>query len=200
MMLYMETAIKKLAFLLRKLLSWLKAILKRIEANKTLCKKIIICLVVVLAWVCGMRFGANKVQPETKVEIRYITVPQTKQTEQADDSDVKLIAKVLYGMQFNNPTDLEGVVWVILNRVDSPLFPNSISEVCNQPSQWMGYSDTNPVVDDLYKIAEKVLSEYDSDGRRLFGKDFLFFTWSQDYIVFRTEFKESNTCRYWRSY
>lgn len=179
-----------------------------LRKNKKVCKRIILAELFILTWIVGANFGAHHVKVKSEVVYVYQEPVLEESDSQAiaqteQDQDIKAIAKVLYGYRYNSERDLEGIVWVILNRVDDKAeFKNfsNIEAVVGQPSQWMGYSDSNPVIEDLYSIAEGVMSEYNSDGKRPFGKDFLFFTWSQDYIVFRTEFKESPTCKYWRFY
>lgn len=187
--------------------SWLKSMVQKLKKNRKLCKRIILVLLFVLTWQVGVRYGATHVEiPEP--EIIYVTlepeiVSRSVEIHSEQESNINDIAKVLYGYRYNSDRDLEGIAWIILNRVDNQAeFKNfnTISSVVNQPSQWMGYGSDNPVLENLYDIAEKVLSEYNSDGKHLFAKDFLYFTWSQDYIVFRTEFKDSPTCKYWRSY
>ena len=179
-----------------------------LRKNKKVCKRIILAELFILTWIVGANFGAHHVKVESEVVYVYQEPVLEESDSQAiaqteQDQDIKAIAKVLYGYRYNSVRDLEGSVWVILNRVDDKAefnYFSNIEAVVGQPSQWMGYSDSNPVIEDLYSIAEAVMSEYNSDGKRPFGKDFLFFTWSQDYIVFRTEFKESPTCKYWRFY
>lgn len=54
------------------------------------------------------------------------------------------VARVLYGTALHHSADAQkAVVWCIINRVESSLYPNTIAEVCSQPSQWMGYSAEN---------------------------------------------------------
>lgn len=205
---YLKTVIEFLVTACLQLWQLLKTNFILLLKNKEACKRIILVELFILTWIVGANFGAHRVKVEPEIVYVYqepvleeFDSRAIAQTEQ--DQDIKAIAKVLYGYRYNSERDLEGIVWVILNRVDDQTeFKNfsSIEAVVGQPSQWMGYSDSNPVVEDLYSIAERVVSEYNSDGKRPFGKDFLFFTWSQDYIVFRTEFKESPTCKHWRSY
>lgn len=124
--------------------------------------------------------------------------------EQSDrEKDISAISKVLYGYRYNSDRDLEGIVWIILNRVDNQSEFRSfetIQDVVNQPSQWMGYSNENPVLEELYNIVEDTLSKYENDGKRLFGQEYLYFEWRSDYIVFKTELYDSKTCRKWRAY
>lgn len=119
------------------------------------------------------------------------------------EQDLNAIAKVLYGYRNSSDRDLEGIVWVILNRMDNQSEFRSlgtIQEVVSQPSQWMGYSSDNPVLENLWEIADDVLYKYETDGKRLFGQEYLYFEWGSDYITFKTELYDSKTCQKWRAY
>ena len=90
-------------------------------------------------------------------------------------------------------------MWCIINRTESSLFPDSIVEVCKQPVQWMGYADDNPVIRDLYDLADEVLSGWRSGGYRIISPDYLYMSWSSDEIVLRTTFEETARTHYWRA-
>lgn len=60
--------------------------------------------------------------------------------------------------------DLVTYAVCVYNRVNSPLFANTIDEVIHQENQWINYSDNNDVVADYKKLAEKVVDLlYNSD-------------------------------------
>ena len=64
--------------------------------------------------------------------------------------EAEYIAKVLYGTARNNSErDQRTTVWCILNRVDHHGYPNTVEGVCTQASQWMGYSDENPILSNV---------------------------------------------------
>ena len=69
--------------------------------------------------------------------------------------EAEWIARVMYGMYRpdHKDSDLRAIVWCILNRVDNKAYPGEVQAVCQQKSQWMGYSDDNPVIAKLYDIA-----------------------------------------------
>ena len=117
--------------------------------------------------------------------------------------NINSIAKVLYWYRNNSARDLEGIAFIILNRVDNQSeFKNydSIQMVVNQPSQWTGYSEDNPVLEELYDIAETAMNKYENDGKRPFGQEYLYFEWKSDYITFKTELYDSKTCQKLRLY
>lgn len=193
-------------------LSWLKSLVQKLKKNRKLCKRIILVLLFVLTWQVGVRYGAAHVEiPEPEVvRVQEEIDPdldemlsQYKAEKSEHEENVNAIAKVLYGYRYNSERDLEGIVWVILNRVDNQAeFKNfsTILSVINQQSQWMGYSEDNLVLEDLYEIADNTLYKYETGGKRLFGQEYLYFTWSSEYILFRTELYDSKTCRFWRAY
>lgn len=120
--------------------------------------------------------------------------------EQRYKEEAEAVARVLYGTALhNNREGQEAVVWCIINRTESSLFPDSVIEVCRQPVQWMGYSDENPIIKDLYDLADGVLSTWRSGGYRSISPDYLYMSWSSDEITLRTTFEEGPRTHYWRA-
>lgn len=186
--------------------------LKGLLSNRRFLRAVRLIALFALVWMLGARYGAThvkfpepeviRVQEEVDPELDEM-LSQYKAEKSEHEENVNAIAKVLYGYRYNSERDLEGIVWVILNRVDNQAeFKNfnTISSVVNQQSQWMGYSEDNPVLEDLYEIADNTLYKYETGGKRLFGQEYLYFTWSSEYILFRTELYDSKTCRFWRAY
>lgn len=109
------------------------------------------------------------------------------------------VARVLYGTALHHSEDAQkAVVWCILNRVESSLYPDNIQDVCSQESQWMGYSPENPIIASLYDVADEVISGWEQGGYRAISPDFLFLSWDSKDIVLRTSFNENAGTHYWR--
>ena len=114
------------------------------------------------------------------------------------EAEAECIAKVLYGTAQHHSADGQrAVVWCILNRVEHQSYPNSVIEVCEQPQQWMGYSEDNPVVEDLYDVALEVLKTWYNGGHRPVSPDYIYLSWSSSEIVLRDKFEEKGA-HYWR--
>lgn len=113
--------------------------------------------------------------------------------------EAEYIAKVIYGTARNHAdSDKKAVVWCILNRVEHHSHPDTIAEVCEQPKQWMGYSDENPVLEDLYDLALAELKTWYNGGHRPMSKDYIYLSWSSKEILLRDSFEESKSTNYWR--
>lgn len=113
--------------------------------------------------------------------------------------EAEYIAKVLYGTAINHAeSDKRAVVWCILNRVEHYSHPNTIAEVCEQPKQWMGYSHSNPVLDELYELALEELKIWYSGGHRPMTNEYIYLSWSSKEIILRNTFEENKNTRYWR--
>ena len=127
-----------------------------------------------------------------------------RQYEYGGDADMieheaEYIAKVLYGTARNHSSDGQrAVVWCILNRVEHASYPDTVIEVCEQPQQWMGYSEDNPVVEELYDVALDVLKTWYNDGHRPVSPDYIYLSWSSNEIILRDTFEEKASTRYWR--
>lgn len=113
--------------------------------------------------------------------------------------EAEYIAKVIYGTARNHAeSDKKAVVWCILNRVEHYAHPNTVAEVCEQPKQWMGYSDGNPVLADIYDLALDELKTWYSGGHRPMGNEYIYLTWSSKEILLRDTFEENRNTNYWR--
>lgn len=115
------------------------------------------------------------------------------------EREAEYIAKVIYGTARNHAdSDKKAVVWCILNRVEHYSHPDTIAEVCEQPKQWMGYSNDNPVLTELYDLALAELKTWYNDGHRPMSKDYIYLTWSSKEILLRDTFEENRNTNYWR--
>lgn len=115
------------------------------------------------------------------------------------EREAEYIAKVIYGTARNHSdSDKRAVVWCILNRVEHYAHPDTIAEVCEQPKQWMGYSNDNPVLDDNYELALAELKIWYNDGHRPIDNDYIYLSWSSKEILLRDTFEENRNTNYWR--
>lgn len=113
--------------------------------------------------------------------------------------EAEYIAKVIYGTARNHAdSDKKAVVWCVLNRVEHYSHPNTVAEVCEQPKQWMGYSNDNPVLTDLYDLALEELKIWHNGGHRPMSNDYIYLSWSSSEIILRNTFEENKNTNYWR--
>lgn len=166
-------------------------------------------LLAVLCMVVAARL-ATETEPPVRTELASMSYEQSvvdeQQKAEAENAmqiahnreEAEYVAKVLYGTAlYNSDEGKEAVVWLIINRCESSIFPDSIIEVCKQPNQFMGYSDDNPVLTDLYNLADGVLNNWRNGGYRIMSPDYLYMSWSSDEIVLRTTFEETARTHYW---
>lgn len=124
---------------------------------------------------------------------------ETITPEELIQSEGEYIAKVLYGTAQNNTErDQRTVIWCILNRVDNTAYPDTVKEVCEQPAQWMGYSDKNPVLASLYEIAMKELETWHNNYRPV-SADYVYMSWSSREITLRDTYGKTTGTRYWQA-
>lgn len=147
---------------------------------------------------------------ENKKEIKHNNIAEPLEeidySDDTDDSivsenDVELISKTVYGEALATESDEEmsAVVWCILNRLESNLFPNTIEGVVLQDSQFFGYNCDNPVDEHIKKLVldvidrwEKEISGNENSGRTL-PKDYLYFTGDGFTNYFTKEYNDINT-------
>lgn len=139
----------------------------------------------------------DKLHSEELDNLRYEY--ETITPEELIKSEAEYIAKVLYGTAQNNTErDQRTVVWCILNRVDNTAYPNTVKEVCEQSSQWMGYSNKNPVLVSLYDVAMKELETWHNNYRPV-SVDYVYMSWSSREITLRDTYGKTAGTRYWQA-
>ena len=180
---------------------WIQAFWKR---NSAVVVKLLIlillvtmpCLVVHHNTVVSLREEYEKkiseVREQTEQEtinrlaVQYGTVEENAERA-AIDAESKVLAKMLYAYRYNSDEGLKSACWCAINRVDSKYYPNTVDGVCEQKSQWMGWSEENPIIQKLYDIAHEQLALW-HNGIHLVDPDFVYMEWSPQEITLRTEF------------
>lgn len=118
------------------------------------------------------------------------------------DEDAVALAKTLYGEArgvgnngvVSGDCQKAAVVWCVLNRYDSG-YEDSITGVCEAKGQFIGYSEDNPVWDDLLEIAYDVLDRWNAEQHgetevgRVLPNDYYWFGGDGKYNHFRNEFR-----------
>ena len=153
-------------------------------------------LVLLLGFLFGVVWLRAVDVPEVEQTGRAIHVVEEMPEEEAGAreergerrEEAEEIAKLLYGIRKNSERDLRAVCWVVFNRTESPLYPDSIEEVVNQPGQWVSYYPENPATEELTALAQEELEKWEAREGRLLSRDTLWFNWSRDAITFREEF------------
>lgn len=185
----------------------------RVRADKRLCwmlataAKWLLLLLCLAAWtIAAARFGQKKALAEYRVWFEQYKADQAAAAAAAVESDpytlqlnaeAEQIARVLYGVKDNSTDDLKTACWCVFNRVDNPIYPDTLTEVIAQPSQWMRYSEENPVLDSLYKIAREQLDRWHS-LRRPVSSEYVYMSWSENDICLRDKFIADGSTKYWR--
>ena len=109
-----------------------------------------------------------------------------------DPNDVVLIAKTIFGeANVCGTTERAAVAWTILNRVDSPEFPDNIRDVVTTPGQF-AFSWDAPILPELYRLAEDVLYRHhaehtgEGDVGRVLPAEYCYFWGDGKHNYFRT--------------
>lgn len=91
------------------------------------------------------------------------------------------------------------MLWNILMRVDSPYYPNTVTEVVNQPNQWMFYKENNPIRDNDVELALEQLKLW-HEGRypSNLSSSYVYGEWSEHDYVLRDTWDKTSSTRYWR--
>lgn len=152
---------------------------------------------VTLYWcrtICELGPNTNHAPKEAPVITQVYATPTPDIFTVSYDEDAEYLAKLLYGcVRYRSRAVQEAVLWCALNRVDASIYPNSVKEVVQQQSQWQGYSDENPVTDDLYDVALDVLTTWRTNGHRSAPADCLFMLITNNGVELRTRWDGGGT-------
>lgn len=109
------------------------------------------------------------------------TPTPTPDVEAEYGTEAEYIARTIWGEARGcSPEEQAKVAWCILNRVDDGRFGKDILGVVTRPYQFTGYSASNPVMDEHYKIAVDTIEKWQrekagEDVERELAKDKLYF-------------------------
>ena len=146
-----------------------KTHLKKRIVNGIICTALIVGIIALGTWLVVRTTAAELDWPRTK----FFT-----------DAEIDMVAKTVWG-EARGCSDIqkEAVVWCVLNRVDDERFPNSIADVITQPNEFFGYSESNPVDEDIRQLARKVMIVWateemmPAEGReRVLPREYVFFS------------------------
>lgn len=131
-----------------------------------------------------------KLQEYAEAELGHGYPYEGEQEAYLDYVAAEYLANVTWGEARGcSVTEQAAVMWCVLNRVDSPLYPDTVGEVVTQRSQFNGYSESNPITQELLQLANSVLtywSEGDDSGRVL-PKEYMYFIGDGEHNHFYTE-------------
>lgn len=89
--------------------------------------------------------------------------------------------------------------WVVLNRMESSEYPDSIEGVLLQPEQFCEFSDKEEPTEANFIIATNQLSRHYNEDIRPVPSTAVFITVSNNGVELRDNFKETARTQYWRA-
>lgn len=113
------------------------------------------------------------------------------------DKDITALCKLVYGEGRGlNKTEMSAIVWCVLNRVDSKIFPNNIYDVCTQKGQFSGYKSHHPIWDNIQELVEDVIIRWSQEksGIKNVGR-----TLPNTYLFFIGDGKHNHYMEKWKS-
>lgn len=143
-------------------------------------------------------FEAYRIEQEAAAEQAKAEALAADPYEIQLNAEAEALARVLYGVKDNSTDDLRTYCWCVFNRVDNTAFPDTLEDVIGQPSQWMRYDKTNPILEPLYQIAREQLDAWHTDTHRPVSSEYVFMNWSKSDICLRDNFYEGSGTHYWR--
>lgn len=162
-------------------------------------KKLLIMVLIICTLYTGTAYAVEPAEEKTEMTVEDVVAV----TDQIADMDAEMnvLARVVYleARGVKSKAEQAGVIWCILNRVDSDKYPDDITKVATARHQF-AYSKTAPVKDRLKELARDVVTRWllekcgiENVGRTL-PKNYLYFAGRRGHNWFRPSFR----CRdYW---
>lgn len=126
-------------------------------------------------------------------------MPSAAEAAQETEEEIVLLAKMLWGEARGcSTTEQAACVWVALNRVSDPRWPDTLREVLLQPEQFRGLREDNPATEELMALAEDVLSRRarelagETAVGRVIPEDYFFWAGDGKRNHFRKEYKSTD--------
>ena len=121
------------------------------------------------------------------------------------DKMATALAKVLYGAdRFRekygySDADFVTLCRCVTNRVENKAYSDDIYQVIDQKDQWVGYYETNPVLDYYYRIAYDFLKGWMHETIKPIGNDYLWAEFTPNGIFLKNDFRADGYARRWRA-
>ena len=110
------------------------------------------------------RVKYQPIQTPTDAEIaKHLEIFQKGLKSRVTPTERELLAKMLYGEAGRGADPFE-VLHTVLNRMASPLFKGSITNIVTEKNQYVGYRPSNPVKANYLRIVNMVVDEWEANG------------------------------------
>ena len=122
----------------------------------------------------------------------------------AIEEDTVLMAKFLAGIDGfvqnwgYSDRDLRTYAECVINRVLDKKFPNTIGEVITQENQWVGFSESNQVIEQYYQVASTVVNNYYEDSIRPCSSAYCWVDLNKNGCWLMSEYSDSPYVGRWR--
>lgn len=128
-------------------------------------------------------------------QVAAVTEPPVTEPVPVTLDDAALIAKAWYGFgNYYSDEVLESFVDFVDNRVQAGLYgATSIEDVILRPKQWVGWSESNPVIERTYEKVKAILEDRANGGMRSIPTSLLYFRIEANGITYMTEFGSGQT-------
>ena len=122
--------------------------------------------------------------------------PSVEAAWEPSDEDIAYVSRTVWGeVRGCDYIEQRAQVWCILNRVDDPRWPDTISEVVLAPNQFQGYSINNPA-EPFWDLAREILIMW-HNGEREIPADMCFCSGKNGHQTFRTDWIPNENTRYY---
>ena len=121
------------------------------------------------------------------------------------DQESKVLAKLIYGIRNfvdkygYSDADIETYMRCVTNRYEAGNGINNLEAVVSREGQFLGYSDSNPVLDDYYRIAHSFLERWHSESTKPCDLSYQFAELTPSGIWLKADINADGYARRWRA-
>lgn len=121
------------------------------------------------------------------------------------DQEATVMAKLIYGIRNfvdkygYSDADIETYLRCVTNRYESGNGINSLEAIVSREGQFLGYSESNPVLDDYYRIAHSFLEKWHSESTKPCDLSYQFAELTPNGIWLKADLHADGYARRWRA-
>lgn len=121
------------------------------------------------------------------------------------DQEATVMAKLIYGIRNfidkygYSDADIETYLRCVTNRYEAGNGINSIEAIVSRDGQFLGYSESNPVLDDYYRIAHSFLERWHSESTKPCDLSYQFAELTSSGIWLKADINADGYARRWRA-
>ena len=143
-------------------------------------------------------------EQQAAADAKELELEQARLSEEyVQKQEAQAVARAIYGIRnfvekygYSN-ADLETYVRCMLNRADAT--GQSVIEVVSKKGQFLGYSDDNPLVQEYYDLALRLVADWHAETVKPCDSSYQFAELTPEGVFLKTDINADGFSRRWRA-